>query len=365
MPLTFSVCTARVQDSEPGYVRYVAIVTMTKPDVLVIGAGVSGLSTALCLLESGLTVTVQAADLPQHTTSAVAGALWGPHLVGTDERVRQWAAVTLDRLRQLAGDPATGVREVAGLVASRADQPPPPAQTHPPAQTPPRPPGFTQGAGTLTWCDPTDLPAGYTTGWRYTAPVIAMATYLDYLTDELLRAGGRLHIGRPLARLADAASQTHAAAIVNCAGLGARQLVPDPELTSVRGQIVVLANPGLTEFFVGESEQPEHLTYLFPHATTVVLGGTQQPGDTSTQPDPATAARIVRDCTAIEPRLAAAPILAHRVGLRPMRPQVRLEAQVIDGAVPIVHNYGHGGAGVTLSWGCAQAAAGEVVRLLG
>jgi D-amino-acid oxidase len=38
---------------------------------------------------------------------------------------------------------------------------------------------------------------------------------------------------------------------------------------------------------------------------------------------------------------------------------VRLEAEPGDGGAPLtVHNYGHGGAGITLSWGCAREAAG-------
>jgi D-amino-acid oxidase len=58
-------------------------------------------------------------------------------------------------------------------------------------------------------------------------------------------------------------------------------------------------------------------------------------------------------------------VLAHRVGLRPVRPQVRLETQAVPGGRHVVHNYGHGGAGVTLSWGCALAVAGAVNGLLG
>ena len=73
-------------------------------------------------------------------------------------------------------------------------------------------------------------------------------------------------------------------------------------------------------------------------------------------PDPATAARILAACIAVRPELRAAKVLKHRVGLRPVRPTVRLEAEQADG-VTIVHNYGHGGAGVTLSWGCAHDAA--------
>ena len=54
-------------------------------------------------------------------------------------------------------------------------------------------------------------------------------------------------------------------------------------------------------------------------------------------------------------------VLAHRVGLRPARPAVRLDAELAGAAADrgplIVHNYGHGGAGLTMSWGCAREAA--------
>ena len=58
--------------------------------------------------------------------------------------------------------------------------------------------------------------------------------------------------------------------------------------------------------------------------------------------------------------LAHAAVLGVSVGLRPCRAVVRLELEEI-GEQRVIHNYGHGGAGVTLSWGCAE----EVVRLIG
>ena len=73
-----------------------------RPDVLVIGAGVIGLSAAVALLREGCRVTVYTAEPPDRTTSAVAGALWGPHLVGADDRVERWAGLTLDHFRELA-----------------------------------------------------------------------------------------------------------------------------------------------------------------------------------------------------------------------------------------------------------------------
>ena len=81
----------------------------------------------------------------------------------------------------------------------------------------------------------------------------------------------------------------------------------------------------------------------------MILGGTATAGDDNIDPDPAVAAAIVERCARIEPRLLSARVIGHRVGLRPARPTVRLEREG-----RIVHNYGHGGAGVTLSWGCAR-----------
>ena len=333
-------------------------------DAFVIGAGVIGLSTALRLAESGLRTTVYAAVPPHRTTSAAAGALWGPHLVGADDRVPEWAAQTLAHFRGLAADPATGVRDLTGIAAAPRRHESGPGESGGPADASEVPP-FLRGAEGLSRCDPATLPGGFAVGWRYRAPVIAMPGYLDYLLERVLAAGGEVRLGPPLPSLAAAAENTTAPVLVNCAGIGARDLVPDPDLEPVRGQVVVVANPGLTEFFVGEGSGPDKVSYIFPHGATAVLGGTQRRGDASTEPDPVTAARILAQCTAIEPRLAGAPVLAHRVGLRPVRPRVRLEAGTLADGRAIVHNYGHGGAGVTLSWGCAATAASEVARLLG
>lgn len=324
----------------------------SNPDVLVIGAGISGLSTALVLLGSGLTVAVYAADPPHRTTSAAAGALWGAHLVGADDRVGVWAALTLSRFRELSatGDPASGVREMRGLAAFSSDEP--------------EVPDFAVGLTGLVKADPAGLPPGYRSGLRYSAPVIAMPVYLDYLTDQVIAGGGLLHFGRPLRDLADAAASSPAPLLVNCTGMGARTLTPDADLVPVRGQVVVVANPGLTEFFVGEREVPDDITYFFPHGVTAVLGGVEQHGNASTDPDRALAANIIRACVAVEPRLADAAVLAHRVGLRPVRPNVRLETESLPDGRHVVHNYGHGGSGVTLSWGCALAVRDEVAALL-
>src|SRR6202050_3948353 len=95
----------------------VGSMTSQLPEILVIGAGVSGLTTAICLAEAGCGVTVAAARRAPMITSAAAGAIWGPHLVGIDERVTRWGDVTLARLADLAAGPARGGPPGRGLRA--------------------------------------------------------------------------------------------------------------------------------------------------------------------------------------------------------------------------------------------------------
>jgi len=311
--------------------------------VLVIGAGVSGLTTGICLAEAGLRVVIRADRPPGETTSAVAGALWGLHQVESGGRALGWARASLAELTRLAGQPGTGVRMASGVLAAGR------------AGTPPDWTAFLDG---VRPCRDGELPGGYEAGWRFTAPVVDMPVYLGYLLGRFRGAGGTAQTG-VAGSLAGAARE--APAVMNCTGIGARDLVPDPAVTPVRGQIVVVPNPGLDEFFVDDSGPPPELLYIFPHTGRVVLGGTSEPGSSALRPDPRTAARILDRCAAVEPKLRGAEVIAHRVGLRPVRPTVRVEAQRLPGGTLLCHNYGHGGAGITLSWGCARDAAGLII----
>ena len=320
--------------------------TSMEPDVLVVGAGVSGLTTAVCLAEAGCRVVVAAADPPLRTTSAAAGAIWGPHLVGMDDRVDKWSLRTLATLTELAADPATGVRVATGTFATRAGQS--------------EPAEWVDAIGSSRPCAPAELPAGFAGGRRLTVPIVSMTVYLGYLAARLTRAGAELQPAE-FGSLAEAAALTPAPVIVNCTGIGARRIVQDNDLVPVRGQVVIARNPGLSEFLVGAGDAPHDFTYYFPHGDLVLLGGTEESGNWSLEPDPATAERILRACAAAEPRLAGVEVIEHRVGLRPVRPSVRLEEEDLDGR-RVLHNYGHGGAGVTLSWGCAEDVAAAAAR---
>jgi D-amino-acid oxidase len=315
-------------------------------DALVIGAGVSGLTTAICLAERGVRTRIWTAQMPPDTTSAAAGAMWGPYLVEPLDRVAVWSQRTLTTLRALAGNPETGVRLVAGVEASRTPTPLPDWG------------GQLEG---FRLCQPGELPDGFATGWRFIAPLVDMPIYLGYLLQRARAAGVDVEL-RTVQSLDEASAV--APVVVNCTGIGARELVPDPSLAPIRGQLVVVENPGVTEFFSEDTGLSPELTHFYPFGDTVVLGGLAEEGAWSMEPDPAIVAGILKRCGEIDPRLRDARVIEHRVGLRPTRPEVRVEAER-RGAIQVIHNYGHGGAGVTLSWGCATEASDLVVASTG
>jgi len=145
---------------------------------------------------------------------------------------------------------------------------------------------------------------------------------------------------------------------VLAAGLASGPLLGDGSGAPVQGQVVRLADPGLGGWLLDE-DNPAGLTYVVPRGSDVVCGGTAVAGATGSQPDPAVEAAVLERVRALVPALREASVLSRAVGLRPGRPTVRLERLVVDGR-PVVTCYGHGGAGVTLSWGCAA----DVVALV-
>ncbi len=308
-------------------------------DVAVLGAGVIGLTTAITLAEGGRRVLVRSAEPPGATTSAAAGALWGPWLAEPRDRVLGWARHTLDVLTRLATLYGTGVHMTAGKdISTRHHQPPSWFSLLPDARP----------------CTPGELPAGYPHGVRYTAPLVDMPAHLSYLTGRLAAAGGTIEIS-PVTTLQEAAAL--APVVLNCTGMGARALASDDTLCPVRGQHLVTTNPGISQFTEVDTSDSPDLIAIYPHEDHLVLGGTAEPGRWDREPFPQTAAAILARCTAIEPRLRTAQITGHRVGLRPTRDEVRLEEQAGTGHARLIHNYGHGGAGVSLAWGCAHEVA--------
>ncbi len=299
--------------------------------VLVVGAGVTGLTVGVTLAEAGYDVHLFARELPLETTSAVAAALWYPYRISPAERVLAWSARSLEVFRDLAHEPESGValREGDELLVEPTPEP-----------------GWSHLVGSFRRIA---APPPYRDGWAFEAPVVEMPRYLRWLQARLERAGGTL------TRMALVGLPDRADLVVNCTGLGARGLAGDDAVSPVRGQVLRVAQVGVQRWLL----DPTGLTYVVPREHDIIVGGTETEGEWDLRPDPLAAQQILARAAALVPALASARVLGHRVGLRPVRPAVRLEATVSASGRPIIHCYGHGGAGVTVSWGCAD----EVLEL--
>ena len=306
--------------------------------VIVVGAGVVGMSCAIRLQQAGHQVDVVARDLPLETTSSVAAAIWYPYRAFPFERVTAWSGATYVELERLSKDQDTGIRMVEGTELHRRRT---------------SDPWWRNAVPTLTRVSA--MPPPYVDGWTFRTPVVEMPLYLRWLTRVFAEGGGTL------TRMALSALPDQGEVVVNATGLGARLMAEDKSVLPVRGQVVYVEQFGLDRWWL-DGDGP---TYVVPRSEDVVVGGTDEEGEWSRTPDPKVATAILERAAVLVPEVARARVLRHKVGLRPARPQVRLEEEDVPTGTSrverIVHCYGHGGAGVTLSWGCAD----EVASIVG
>ena len=315
-----------------------------KPDVYrvmrftIVGAGVSGLSSGIRLLESGHDAHIVSDKFSPETVSDVAAAIWYPFLVKPAERADTWGIVTYDVLESLCGStPEAGVRMIDGREYLREVVDPPP---------------WNDEIAAFRILEDSEIHDGYVFGWEFRAPVIDMQLYMPWLKNRFEELGGTFE-KRFVERLQDLDGDI----VVNCVGLGAIELCNDEEVKPARGQVIFIEqDPGVGHF----DQQPETLTYTIPRTNYTVLGGTAQVGDWGLEIRDEDNDLILSKVEAIWPDLDRSKIIGGTVGLRPSRSEVRLEEERIGGT-RVIHNYGHGGAGVTLSWGCAD----EVVSIAG
>lgn len=304
-----------------------------KPRVAVIGAGVSGLTCAVLFAENGFETSVLAGEIGDQTNSAAAAAIWYPYDVGPADRVNAWALSSYEKFLELRDDPQTGVSITELRVFSRLG--------------PLAPPDWARSFATRALAD-SEIPRAFVSGFSIHVPLIETGKYLAWLASRLAKAGGSMRGGIRLTKLEDVDENFDL--IVNCAGIGACELVPDPEMEPHRGQVAIVRKFDLPYAVVCDDPP---LMYAIPRSNDCVLGGTNDV-ISERAADPRATAEIIRECERVLGR-AAPPLIRDRVGLRPSRlTGVRVVSEKLGDGRTVIHNYGHGGSGFTLSWGCAR-----------
>lgn len=326
-----------------------------RADILVLGAGVVGLTSAIRLREAGHCVRVVAASRTPHTTSDRAGACFTPFRDEADPRPLQWSREGYRALCQLAREhPESGVR----LAPMREFM-------------------YTPGAPEPWWgeivggCRALVAPTGFSVIYEAMLPHMDMTRYVAWLERRALAMGIAVEPRRVASF--DEVFAHGASIIVNCAGLGARELAHDPAMIPMRGQILHVRNTLGLDFSLHDEPRGDVVTYIFAYPNHLVLGGTYEPGVATEATEPAAIDAILDRCRNLL-RADGHPCwhelgrdeIKRVAGLRPARvvghnsEAIRLEVERTTPGRTIIHNYGHGRSGVTLSWGCAA----DVVRLV-
>jgi len=306
--------------------------------VAVIGGGVIGLTSAARLLEAGFPVTLFARALSPSTTSDIAAAFWSPSATADHARARQWAMNSLATFQQLADNPACGilVTELYSLADTPTEM------------------DYMASGGAMREVPPGVFPAPWS-GWCAPAPRIDVPVYMPWLLTHVSNLGGEIKV--QILENWQEIDRTYPI-IVNCTGLGAQALTGDA-MYPIRGQVMSVRKPeGLSPAIIYANDATT-TTYIIPRSRDCLLGGTYQYGNGNLDVDQTIAEQIRARCAVFNPALANPEILQHKVGLRPGRHFVRLEQERLPSGQTVIHNYGHGSVGHTLSWGCAA----EVAKL--
>src|SRR5205809_601872 len=309
--------------------------------VAIVGAGVSGLTCGVLFAERGCRTAIFAEETAQSTTSAAAAAVWFPYDAEPADAVIAWALETYKLFVHLARERGTGVSIIELRQFSRTGEIQIPQWAIP------------LGARQINRDEV--LPA-FRHGFMMSVPLMDTTIYLDYLAKRFLAAGGEINGNVRFEKLEDVSSAFDL--VINCAGIGARELVQDIDLKPHRGQIAIVPKIDNLSCAIVCDDPP--LMYAIPRTNDCVFGGTDEMSD-NLDADPTATARILDECSRVL-KIDNPTVLAERVGLRPFRKSgVRLERGKFRDGRAVIHNYGHGGSGFTLSWGCAEV----VFRLTG
>lgn len=309
---------------------------------VVVGCGVIGLTTAISLQNEGFEVVIFAEHLPPNTTSNIAAALWFPFQAAPYDKVLEWSKKSLIVFQEQFNDQKSGIsfRNFKEYFVDQKIEPP-----------------WAKAVDSFIRVDEHSLPNGYSCGFSTRVAIVQTDIYLNYLIDKFILSGGKI-IQKKINHFNEIHSNYKI--IFNCSGLGSMELALDKTVYPIRGQIVSVVAPEVTECSTAD-EGPLAISYIIKREHDVILGGTVEPHESDLTPRSNITQQIILKCRILDAKIEENVVINQvKVGLRPGRPAIRLEKEILTDGRMVIHNYGHGGSGITVSWGCAQ----EVIEIL-
>jgi D-amino-acid oxidase len=314
---------------------------MTK--IAIVGAGISGMSTAFLLMQKNYRITIYAKAFSPNTTSNRAAAFWFPYHIRNDRRGIRWCQISYNYYERLAEHQDTGIsmRQLVKVLRKEVEEEEP------------------------IWIDfmpadsyriiPSDgLSSNIAKVYEVKVPLMETQIFLPYL-QQVLQKNEVQFVKKEIENFSELTGSYDI--VINCSALGSKKLCSDESIIPVRGQVGLLAPKNNLPIYLDN----EKLLYIVPRRDAIIVGGTYEENIETDTTERSTIERILNNAYEVFPELKEQQVIGSWAGLRPYRPEVRVEHEE---GTNIIHNYGHGGSGFTLSFGCAEEVAGLVERLL-
>jgi D-amino-acid oxidase len=306
--------------------------------IAIVGAGISGLSSAYLLSKKNYDITIFAKSFPPNITSNRAAAFWFPYHIRNDKRGINWAKKSYAFYEKLAEDASTGIsiKSLIKVLREGVEEEEPIWIDFVPE-------------GACKIIPKNNLQPGIEKAYDVSVPLIETQIFLPYLQQLLTNK----NVAFKEQFINDLNELYSFDIIINCSALGARELCNDKTIIPVRGQVALIETDTSRPIYL-DNEMP---LYIVPRKDAMIIGGTYEENIFEETTEPRTIEHILNTAYSVFPELRQQKVIGSWAGLRPYRSKVRVEHET---GTNIIHNYGHGGSGFTLAFGCAE----EVIHLV-
>mgnify|MGYP002384067719 CR=1 FL=1 len=311
--------------------------------IAIAGAGISGLSCAWMLADKGHQVHIFSKSFSPNITSNRAAAFWFPYHIRNDKRGIEWCRTAYNYYSQLSLNKDTGIsmKTLIKVLRKNVEEDEKEWIEFMPENS-------------FRIMNETEVDDNIQVAYEIKVPLIETQVFLPWLMQELAAKNAVIE-QKEINDLHTFSKDFDV--LINCTGLGARALCNDEEIYPVRGQVALIEADEDFNIYL-DNEMP---LYIVPRRDLMVVGGTYEEHVYEETTEPDVIENLLSNAYSVFPALKNHAVKGSWAGLRPFRKDVRVEHEA---GTNIIHNYGHGGSGFTLSFGCAEEVAGLVENIL-